>query len=120
MRVAIPAIGTDLAARVDRSFGRCRNFIIYDLASEAVTAVPNTQNLELTQGAGIQAARTVVEQEVDCVITGHCGPKAFAALQAGDIMVVLGADGTVQEAIDAFKAGRLKPAEQADVEGHWV
>ncbi len=120
MKVAVPATGPDLGAPVDRSFGRCRDFVICDLASGSVSAVSNTQNLELTQGAGIQAARTVVEQEVDCVITGHCGPKAFAALQAGDIMVVLGADGTVQEAIDAFKAGRLKPAEQADVEGHWV
>jgi hypothetical protein len=34
--------------------------------------------------------------------------------------VVVGAEGTVAEAVEAFRAGLLKPAEFPDVEGHWA
>jgi predicted Fe-Mo cluster-binding NifX family protein len=40
-------------------------------------------------------------------------------LQAGKIRIYAGASGTVAEAIEQFKAGKLEAASSADVEGHW-
>ena len=84
------------------------------------TLTDNNKNFNAAQGAGIQAGRNVAELGVQAVITGNVGPKAFATLKAAGIEVYIGAAGTVQEALDSFKAGALKSAETANVEGHWM
>ncbi len=45
---------------------------------------------------------------MDAVITGHIGRKASAALKGAGVRIFLGASGTVQSALDAFRAGRLE------------
>jgi predicted Fe-Mo cluster-binding NifX family protein len=79
----------------------------------------NAQNLNAPQGAGIQAAATVSRLGATVLITGHCGPKAFQALTAAGIKIYTGATGSVSDAVAQFKAGTLKAADTADVEGHW-
>jgi predicted Fe-Mo cluster-binding NifX family protein len=120
MRTAVTAQGRDLTAPVDPRFGRARFFVIVDAETGEFSAVDNTQNLNAAQGAGIQAGRNVVELGVKAVITGHVGPKAFTTLQAGAVSVYTGAVGTVADAIEQFKAGKLKQSTRADIEGHWV
>lgn len=120
MKIAITCQGTDLDSPVDPRFGRAANFLIVDTDTEAFQAVPNTQNLNAAQGAGIQSAQAVAAQDVEAVATGHVGPKAFRALAAAGITIYLGAEGTVRDALDAVKNGRLETADNADVEGHWV
>lgn len=120
MKIAITAQGTDLASLVDPRFGRAQVLIIYDLETDEFQVVSNSQNLNAAQGAGIQSARNVAEQGVECVLTGHCGPKAFHALTSAGIQVVVGVEGSVREAVDKFRSGALKPTGAADVEGHWV
>jgi predicted Fe-Mo cluster-binding NifX family protein len=105
---------------VDPRFGRAAFFCVFDTATGAFEAHSNTQNLNAVQGAGIQSAQTASELGAEVVITGHCGPKAFRTLSAAGIQVVVGAGGSVQDAIRAFQAGELKPTENADVEGHWA
>ena len=82
--------------------------------------VGNTQNLNLPQGAGIQAGKTITDHHVDALITGHCGPKAFKVLQSAGVKIFTGADGKVTDALEQFKKGELAAASEADVEGHWV
>jgi len=120
MKVAVTSEGATLAAAVDPRFGRCKYFIIVDTAAAAFAAVAHVQNLNAASGAGIQSAETVINRGADAVLTGHCGPKAFRTLAAGEVQVYVGVQGTVREALEAFKAGRLQPADNADVEGHWV
>ena len=120
MKVAVTAQGRELNSPVDPRFGRAKFFVIVETETGEFTAADNTQNLNAVQGAGIQAGRNVVELGVQSVITGHVGPKAFSTLQAGGVQIYTGADGTVADAIEQFKAGRLKQASGADVEGHWV
>jgi predicted Fe-Mo cluster-binding NifX family protein len=120
MKLAISTSGTSLDAPLDPRFGRATRFIIVDSATGAFTVHDNTPNLNAAQGAGIQAAEAVSQLGAEAVITGHCGPKAFRALQVAGIAVVTGAAGTVGEAVARFQKGELKPATSADVEGHWV
>jgi predicted Fe-Mo cluster-binding NifX family protein len=60
----------------------------------------------------------VAEQGVSHVITGHCGPKAFRALQAAGIGVITEASGTVAEAVAAFKRGTLTVADAPNSGAH--
>jgi len=120
MRIAVTAQGRDFSAPVDPRFGRAKFFVIVDTDTGEFSAADNTQNLNAPQGAGIQAGRNVVELGVKAVITGHVGPKAFTTLQAGGVSIYTGATGTVADAVEQFKAGKLKSSTDADVEGHWV
>lgn len=119
MKIAISSRGEELDAELDERFGRAAHFIVYDTEAGDATHIANTQNLELAQGAGIQAARTVINAGAGALVTGNVGPKAFRTLSAAGIEIYLSESGTVKEAIDAFKAGRLKKVDGANVEGHW-
>lgn len=120
MRVAIAAMGTDLASRMDPRFGRAKYFMVVDTATRAAVAHDNAQNLNAAQGAGIQAAETVVRLGAEAVVAGSVGPKAFRVLRAAGIKVFLSPAGTVQEALSALEAGTLTEASAANVDGHWT
>ncbi len=120
MKVAITSNGMNLESEVDLRFGRAVGFIIYDLEKDSYNYVDNIQNLNAAQGAGIQAAQNVVNQNVDAIITGNCGPKAFSVLSQAGVKIFIGAEGTVKEAIEKFKNNELKEAQTANVEGHWM
>ncbi len=119
MQVAITSLGETLDSPVDQRFGRARYFILFDTETEDWSAHDNKQNLEAVQGAGIQAGQTVTNLGAAALVTGHCGPKAFATLVAGGVAIFPGATGTVREAITAFAAGDLKQACGANVESHF-
>ena len=120
MRIAVTSQGPTLGSQVDPRFGRAKRFLVLDTDTDEFSAHDNTQNVHAAQGAGIQASRAVVDLGVEAVITGNVGPKAFAALQAAGVTVYAGASGTVKEAVERFKAGELRPADAANVEGHWL
>ncbi len=119
MKVCITSQGRDLSAQLDPRFGRAAAFIIVDTDGGDFQVVDNKQNLQAAQGAGIQAAQTVAGTGVKVVITGHCGPKAYRTLAAAGVKIYSGASGTVAEALEAFKAGKLSDTGGPDVEGHW-
>ncbi len=120
MKIGITSTGKDKTSDVDPRFGRAKYFIVADTESGEWAAHDNTQNLNAPQGAGIQAARNIIELGVETVLTGHVGPKAFSVLQSGNIQICPGATGTVEETLEQHRGGQLEAAAQADVEGHWV
>ena len=120
MKIAVSSTGRELSSTVDQRFGRARFFIVIDTETGDITVHDNTQNLNAMQGAGIQSAKNVADLDVKAVISGNMGPKAFSALQAAGIDMYIGASGTVQDAIDAFKAGTLQKIGKASVEGRWI
>lgn len=119
MKIAITAQGQDLNSPLDPRFGRARYLLVVDLESGDWSVQDNSVNLNALQGAGLQTAKRVVETGAKAVVTGHVGPKAFSALQAGGVKVYTGATGSVSDAVEQFKAGRLQAAASPDVEGHW-
>ena len=117
MKVAISSSGTDQSAQVDPRFGRCQYFLIIDTESGNTEAVPNAAQ-SAGGGAGIQAAQTVADQNVETVLTGNVGPNAHRALQAADITVLTGVSGTVSDALQAFLEGKYAAAEGPTVASH--
>lgn len=120
MKIAITTAGRDLDAKVDPRFGRAPRFLIYYTERGVFTAKENTQNINAAQGAGIQTATHLANEQVDAIITGNCGPKAFAVLDAAQIKVYTSPDCTVGQAIEKLKRGELIAAQGANVEGHWA
>jgi predicted Fe-Mo cluster-binding NifX family protein len=119
MKIVITAGGPTLDSPVDQRFGRASRFILFDTKTRGHTTIDNAQALDSAQGAGIQAAETVARTGAECLITGHCGPKAFRVLSAAGVRVCTGAEGSVAEAVAAFESGKLAQVQSADVEGHW-
>jgi predicted Fe-Mo cluster-binding NifX family protein len=120
MKIAVTSTGNELISDLDPRFGRAKYFIIVDPETLEYDVAENRQNLNLPQGAGIQSAKTIVDQKADVLISGNCGPKAFQVLNAAGIKVVTGAKGRVIDAITQYKNGQLQAAGGANVEGHWV
>jgi len=120
VKVCLPAEAPRLDARLDERLGRAACFVLVDSETDAVLAsIPNAQNKQAAQGAGVQAGQAIASLEPDAVLCTHCGPKAFRVLGAAGIKVFLGAAGTVGEAVRALREGRLQEAADANVEGHW-
>jgi predicted Fe-Mo cluster-binding NifX family protein len=119
MKIAFSTSGSDIGALLDSRFGRSPKFLVYDLDSKKFEVIDNQQNLNAAQGAGIQSAETVVRSGAKVLVSGHCGPKAFRVLAAAGVKVYTSDAPTVAAALEKFKAGELKEAEGADVQGHW-
>jgi predicted Fe-Mo cluster-binding NifX family protein len=120
MKIVFSTSGIDLAAPLDSRFGRAPKFLVYDLDANTFTVIDNQQNLNASQGAGIQSAETVARTGAKCLVTGHCGPKAFRVLRTAGVKVFNTDAQTVAEALELYRGGRLTKAEGADVEGHWA
>jgi predicted Fe-Mo cluster-binding NifX family protein len=106
MKVCISAAGTTLEAPLEGRFGRCPHFIFVDSETLAFEAKANPGGVA-SGGAGIKAAQYVDENKAQVVLTGNVGPNAFETLHAAGITIYTGLSGTVAEALEAFKAGRL-------------
>lgn len=120
MKVAISSQGNSVESPVDQRFGRAKWFVLIDSDTGAAEPFGNDMNLNAAQGAGIQAAENVINLGAQCVITGHCGPKAFRTLKAAGVEVFAGAEGSVKECLEKFKRGELEQIVSPDVEGHWA
>lgn len=120
MKIAITSKGTDLASETDSRFGRAAGFILHDTETDETEYITNEQVMNSPSGAGVQSARHVVDTGAEVLLTGHCGPKAFKALNAAGIRIFTGISGTVGDALEKFNAGELTEAKNADVDGHWI
>ncbi|NQS75537.1 MAG: NifB/NifX family molybdenum-iron cluster-binding protein [Peptococcaceae bacterium] len=120
MKIAITSVGQDLESKIDARFGRAKWFIVIDTETNQHQVISNEHNLNISQGAGIQTAENISRHNVEAVITGNCGPKAFTTLNSAGIKVYSAVDGTVAEVLEKFKNGKLKQAGGANVEGHWA
>jgi len=116
MKIALSATGTTLDAEVDPRFGRCPYFIIIDPETMQFEAVPN-ESAQASGGAGIAAAQAVAAQGVEAVLTGNCGPNASQVLSSAGIKIITGVAGTVKDAVQSYKAGKLQPGAPPDVGG---
>jgi predicted Fe-Mo cluster-binding NifX family protein len=120
MKIAFTTSGESPEAPLDERFGRAPRFIVYDTDANTFETIDNRRSVEAAQGAGIQAAQTIVRAGVQALVTGHCGPKAFRVLTEAGVAVYNCGAATVSEALERFRAGTLEKASSADVDGHWA
>ena len=119
MKVAITAKGVLLDSEVDPRFGRAPYILIVDTDTLAFEAIDNSDNVNAFKGAGIQAATLVSDRGAEVLMTGYCGPKAFATLEAAGIRVVNDVAGRVRDAVNTLKTGSVRYADAANKEAHW-
>jgi len=119
MKIACTTSGTDLDAPLDKRFGRAPRFLIVDTETGSTELIENTLNRNSAQGAGIQAATVLINHEVNSLITGQCGPKAFELLKRSAIRVYPCQAETVAEALQQLADSTLNETAAATVEGHW-
>jgi len=119
MKIAVTSCGNELISDMDPRFGRARYFIMVDPKTLDYEVLENKQNIKSAHRAGIQAAKTVVSQKADVLISGNCGPKAFEVLKVAGSTVVTGAKGRVIDAIIQYKSGALQAVDGPNVAGHW-
>lgn len=117
MKIAVTSIGGDMDSQVDPRFGRAACFVVVDTESMAFEAVEN-RNVDASGGAGINAAKVVIDAGAEAVLTGNCGPNAERTLRAGNVKLYTGVAGTVAEAVEQFKTGRLTEATGPSVQSH--
>jgi predicted Fe-Mo cluster-binding NifX family protein/predicted DNA-binding protein (UPF0251 family) len=117
MKLAITAEGGGLDARPDSRFGRCSRFVLVDPATMQFETIVNDA-AGSDSGAGIGAAQALVRAGAGAVLTGHCGPKAFAVLSQAGIAVYQVSAPTVAAAVEQFKSGNLRPLTGPDSAGH--
>jgi predicted Fe-Mo cluster-binding NifX family protein len=111
MRIGVSATGRDLNARVDDRFGRCPWFLVVDTDSLEFDALENRHAKE-GMGAGMAAAKDLIDAHVDAVISGQVGPKAYEVLKTLNIDIFLVAgDITVKDALEKLERGELRKME---------
>ena len=118
MMIACSAQGATLDAQIDPRLGRAQQFLLVNTESLEHEAIANP-NGNASGGAGIQVAQLLASKGAQAVITGNCGPNAFATFQAAEIPVYTGASGTIREALAQYREGRLTAASQPNVGGHF-
>jgi predicted Fe-Mo cluster-binding NifX family protein len=104
---------------MDPRFGRAAYFIVVDSDTMDFEVIENVDNINLMQGAGIQAGKTIVEKGAGVLITGFCGPKAFKVLESAGVKTIVGVQGLVKKAVEDFKTGKYTSAKAPNVGGHW-
>lgn len=119
MKIAFPATGDTLDARLDKRFARATKFLIYDLDEDSFQIEANEAGLAAVHGAGVRVAETMRQLGVQVVISVHCGPNAFRALQAAGIGICLCEETEIATALQGYRDGKLNTAQAGNTGGHW-
>jgi predicted Fe-Mo cluster-binding NifX family protein len=117
MRIAVSSQGENLDAPASAVFGRCPTYLFVEPETMKFEALPNPA-MSQSGGAGIQAAQFVVNQGAEVVLSGNLGPNAFDVLQAAGVPGYLVSEGTVRQAVEAYRAGQLQPMGGPNVSAH--
>jgi predicted Fe-Mo cluster-binding NifX family protein len=114
MKIAVSSEGADVTAKVDPRFGRSRWFQVFDTETRTWKTHDNSENADAPGGAGPRTVQGLVDLDVGVVITGHLGPKAFAALKAASISAFQAESLSVGEALLKLQQGHLERIQTTD------
>ena len=118
MKIIVTASEPTLDSPVDPRFGRSPFLILVDTDTMEFEAIENP-NISAPGGAGIQSAQLVANKGAQALLTGSCGPNAYQTLEAAGVEVFIGVSGTVKEAAQKYKEGRLQSTSEPNVSAHY-
>ena len=118
MKIATP---TNDGINISAHFGRCREFLIFEVQNGQVKLIETRINAGCHEhgsgssdgGVQLHSHSGFVERLRDCdtVLCGGIGAGAVEALKAGGIPVVLvDTAGSAEQIVTAFQSGALRPA----------
>jgi len=109
MKIAISSTGKNISDNMSDTFGRSPYFIIAEIEDSKIINSEAIENINANQagGAGISAAKLVVEKDAKIVITKNVGPRALDVLKQFKIEIYSG-EGIVEKILQDFIDGNLK------------
>lgn len=88
MKVAITSTGNTLESTIDKRFGRCAYFVIYDTENKAMEFIPNP-NKAKEEGAGPASVQLVASRNVNKLVSGEFGIKIKPLLDSLKIQMIV-------------------------------
>jgi predicted Fe-Mo cluster-binding NifX family protein len=107
IRLAVPVRSPDgLSSKVFEHFGKSDDFAIIDMESDSIKSFGFLNNP--SRESQKKAADFLADHGVNIVIAGSIGPCMIKILLDRGVKLFMNAEGTVNDAIEDFKAGKLK------------
>lgn len=101
LKVAVPAEGADLSAKLGDRMGHASHLLVVDPSSSAFEAFPTPR--DSGNGSGMQMVALVIAKKCDVLLVKWCSPTAEKHLSAYGVRIVTGMSGTVAEVVEKFK-----------------
>ncbi|MGB4659924.1 MAG: NifB/NifX family molybdenum-iron cluster-binding protein [Mobilitalea sp.] len=117
MKIVISATGKAKESLLDKRFGRCEIFQIYDTESDSYEFAVNS-GVSASGGAGIKAAGQIIEANADVIITGNLGPNAYELIEKAGIKAYSCDVLPVFKVIELFKKNKLSEISNAGSAHH--
>lgn len=114
MKIAVPADGPSLEARVQNKLGVAPYLLVVDpddMSFEVLDGPPPS----IGPGAGVQALSIVLGKGATVILVGYISPSISGPLQKHGIEVVTSVSGSVREAITKYTCGGFDLAEKGDL-----
>ncbi len=109
MKIAISSNGKTFNDLVSDVFGRCPFFIIAEIKGKRIGLIEILDNISLNQSGstGVTVAQTILDKEVNAIISGNIGPRALDVFKQFKIETFQ-AKGTVKQALQDYLENKLK------------
>lgn len=88
MKIAIASNGNTLESTLDRSFGRCACFVIFDTENKAMEFIPNP-NKDMEENAGPASVQLVASKSVTKIVSFEFGLKIKPLLDSLKIQMII-------------------------------
>ena len=112
MKIGVPSNGEKgLDETVGEHFGRVPTYTIVDSETDEVKVVSNTSHHKGGRG---DPPEILAREGVNVLVCQGLGRRAIDLFNRLDIEVYIGASGTVKNAVEAFRNGKLEKAGSSD------
>lgn len=106
MKIAMPVDEKSMETTVCQSFGRTPYFLIYDTELKESIFLDNSAAAS-QGGAGIKAAQTIVDNNVEALLTPRCGQNAADVIKSANIKIYKTINDSINDNINALNDGKL-------------
>lgn len=112
MKIGIPSMGRrGFEEDVGEHFGRVPTYTVYNTETKEITIINNTS----AHGGGSGYPPEILQRAgVEMMLCSGLGRRAVGMFEQMGIMVLIGAYGTIKDAIAMWEQGQLQPATDAN------
>ncbi|WP_373076666.1 NifB/NifX family molybdenum-iron cluster-binding protein [Fusobacterium varium] len=102
---------------IEKHFGHSDKFFICVVENGVVAAQGITEELEKAHGA---ATKLLKDKGVNVVITGHIASTVFEAIKNNGAEIILGIEGSIDEAVKAYVEKKLASKDEEEYVHHYT